>query len=734
MTATFQIFDPTFTRNSSLLGGYASDITINTPNEIQLMSGQRFFQGGPITHYGTITLLGSNLFSSFGASNPGLHGTVTEIDLIDLSGNLVCKWSGMTLDASFLTPFPSTDPSQEIISAGVMSGTTFPLSVIGGQGDADLYGNLGDDTINGAGNDHIDGISGINTIYGGTGHDVIVDFPFSFGNGSYVVGGYIDGGSGFSTLQLSQVNLIEIDDSSGKTIWTPGDPTIRAQAGAAVTVKVIVSQFPTFAGTVSVVDVNEINGIKFASAAPSISIGDAPPVIEGTTGPLLAAFPVTLSGASSTDTVTVHYATEDGSAIAGTDYTAESGTITLAPGQNIIYVPVTQETIAAEKTFNVVLSSPTDSNGSVPAITNLVGVGTIEPNSSLTIAGADKSESGTVSLGWRVVPPAPGNLVLKDVEITQPQKGVIHFSDTDPNARPFASIVGAPTITATDLQGNAVTLTSSQMAILQTAFTISPEAGNTNDGAIDWTFNFRGAPGDLDFLAGRTVIVQNTVKVEDQVGKSDTATVTNTLTVPPTGIDYRYHNQDGDPLGASQISKTFSFVGEYLGANSNNGYLSYAQAKEYIHAGLQIFSIYETAGSPNPSYYTLQQGLVDGAAAAKNAQRVHQTPGSPIYFAVDYDPGTNLNGVISYFEGVNQALNKNGPAVYSVGVYGAGITLATIKDAVDPKTGTHLASYGWLAESPGWTGSRTYSNWNLEQIFDPVINPKASGNALSLWR
>ncbi|MBV8567043.1 MAG: type I secretion C-terminal target domain-containing protein [Methylobacteriaceae bacterium] len=323
--ATFQIFDPSFTRDSNLLGGYASDISIYTSSEIQLMSGQRFFQGGPITHYGTITILGSNLFSSFGASNPGLHGIVNEIDIRDLSGNLACSWSGMTLDASFLTPFPQTDPSQEIISAGTMPDTTFPLTVIGGQGDADLYGNLGDDTINAAGNDHIDGVAGVNTIHGGAGHNVIVDYPLNYvSSGPDVIGGYIDGGSGFSTLQLNGVNILEIDDVGGRIIWKPGDPTIRAEVGAAVTVKAIESTFLTFSGTVSVVNINEINGIRFGSAlSGQVVLGSATEHITMAADTTVATF---------TDSDTTDVAGGFAATINWGDGTSASGTVTGSNG------------------------------------------------------------------------------------------------------------------------------------------------------------------------------------------------------------------------------------------------------------------------------------------------------------------------------------------------------------------------------------------------------------------
>ncbi|MBP0003767.1 MAG: hypothetical protein J7642_08605, partial [Cyanobacteria bacterium SBC] len=66
-------------------------------------------------------------------------------------------------------------------------------------------------------------------------------------------------------------------------------------------------------------------------AVPTLSIEDVE-VLEGDAGTTPAVFTVTLSQAS-TETVTVDYATADDTALAGEDYTAQSGTLTFAPGE-----------------------------------------------------------------------------------------------------------------------------------------------------------------------------------------------------------------------------------------------------------------------------------------------------------------------------------------------------------------------------------------------------------------
>ncbi|HUE70652.1 MAG TPA: S8 family serine peptidase, partial [Pirellulaceae bacterium] len=92
----------------------------------------------------------------------------------------------------------------------------------------------------------------------------------------------------------------------------------------------------------------------------------------------LAAFTVTLSSASSLP-VTVDYSTASGSALAGSDFTAASGTITFAPGQTtrtILVQALDDAVYEGNETFVVNLSNP--SSGAI--ITDTQGVATITDN------------------------------------------------------------------------------------------------------------------------------------------------------------------------------------------------------------------------------------------------------------------------------------------------------------------------------------------------------------------
>ena len=108
-------------------------------------------------------------------------------------------------------------------------------------------------------------------------------------------------------------------------------------------------------------DSQGLGTINDDDAAPSLSINDVS-LAEGNSGTSNANFTVSLSAASG-QTVTVNYATSDGSATAGSDYTATSGTLTFTPGQTTRPVAVTVQgdtTLEPNETFNVALSSPTN--------------------------------------------------------------------------------------------------------------------------------------------------------------------------------------------------------------------------------------------------------------------------------------------------------------------------------------------------------------------------------------
>ncbi len=143
---------------------------------------------------------------------------------------------------------------------------------------------------------------------------------------------------------------------------------------------------------------------------PSLSIGDAT-VTEGNSGTVTAQFTVSLSTGSS-QTVTVNYATANGTAQAGSDYVAASGSVTFSPGsvQRTINVTVNGDTVVEpNETFSVNLSAPTNAT-----LADGQGVGTITnddtaslPTLSINDVTVTEGNSGTVTAQFTVSLSAP---------------------------------------------------------------------------------------------------------------------------------------------------------------------------------------------------------------------------------------------------------------------------------------------------------------------------------------
>ncbi len=107
--------------------------------------------------------------------------------------------------------------------------------------------------------------------------------------------------------------------------------------------------------------------------APTVSIGDVT-VSEGATGTRTASFLLTISPMSSSP-VTVAYSTADGTAVAGSDYNAGAGTLTIPAGRTTWSVGVTVRGDRRRESDEVFLVNLSNANGATLA--DGQGAGTI---------------------------------------------------------------------------------------------------------------------------------------------------------------------------------------------------------------------------------------------------------------------------------------------------------------------------------------------------------------------
>ena len=180
-------------------------------------------------------------------------------------------------------------------------------------------------------------------------------------------------------------------------------------------------------------------------ATPVVSIGDAV-VNEGNSGTANATFTVTVSPTSS-GTVTVQYATVQGSAMRGVDYTTATGTLSFTAGEGpkSIVVPVIGDTLTEiDESFTMRLSAPVgaalgDSEGLATIVDN---DGTADRAGHLVNwtkpVNVDASQAGllvkTGATGWNAAAASGKALLAGDgwVEFTATETNTTRMAGSEP--------------------------------------------------------------------------------------------------------------------------------------------------------------------------------------------------------------------------------------------------------------------------------------------------------------
>ena len=164
---------------------------------------------------------------------------------------------------------------------------------------------------------------------------------------------------------------------------------------------------------------------------PAVRIDDVT-VVEGDSGTTQMVFTVSLAPASGRS-VSVDYATADGSAEAGDDYSAASGTLSFAPGetsQTLVIDALTDDYQEPEETFSVLLTAPVNA-----AVADGEGVGTIIDDDVPELV-ASKVDLLLVEFDGAVVGEAnPGDVLRYEITLENTGTGIateVVFEDAIP--------------------------------------------------------------------------------------------------------------------------------------------------------------------------------------------------------------------------------------------------------------------------------------------------------------
>ncbi len=285
---------------------------------------------------------------------------------------------------------------------------------------------------------------------------------------------------------------------------------------------------------------------------PSIAIGNAT-VTESNYGTVNAVFNVTLS-APSAQTVSVDYATSDGSATAPDDYLAANGTLTFAPGQTVrqIVVSVVGDTVTEiSETFSLNLTNPVNAT-----VSDAAGLGTITDNNnvSITIANVTVTEGnwGTVNAVFNVSLSAASESTITvdyataDSSATAPDdylatSGTLTFAPGEVSKQIIVLVVGDAAIETNEVYSvrlsNPVNATISGSGLGTGTITdndtvsitiASVTATEGNSGTQNFVFNVT-----LSAVSGSTVTVDYATANGSATAPSDYLSTSGTLTFAP---------------------------------------------------------------------------------------------------------------------------------------------------------------------------------------------------------
>jgi cyclophilin family peptidyl-prolyl cis-trans isomerase len=329
----------------------------------------------------TVTIDKSSIMETGSAT-----GTITLSQPAPTGGLVVYLSSSSTADA--------TVPASVTIAAG---STTATFTITGMQ-DGTVDGTQSV-TITATAPDYASGTAGLNVFDATKGITVTVDKTGFFENGSAIgtitLSQAAPAGGLVVTLRSSDITAVSIPT----TVTVPGgatsttfaiaglDNTVYTGDKTAVTITAIASDYVSGTSPSLTVYDDEQN------LAPTLSVADVSSTEDGGS----FTFTITLS-LPTTSAVTVQYATSDGTATAGSDYKAKSGTATIAAGQTSVKVTIPvygDRSAELNETFNVTLS-----NSSTNAIIgDGIAVGTIlNDDGAVEIPAADVTGGSKIGL------------------------------------------------------------------------------------------------------------------------------------------------------------------------------------------------------------------------------------------------------------------------------------------------------------------------------------------------
>ncbi|PRY20215.1 Calx-beta domain-containing protein, partial [Spirosoma oryzae] len=311
--------------------------------------------------------------------------------------------------------------------------------------------------------------------------------------------------SGDYTLSNNTITILNGQTSGSVTFTVVDDNAVEGTETATLTISNPSSGIAlgsTVAQTISITD-NDV--------APGLSINDVS-ANEGNSGTTTFTFTVSLATPAPAGGVSFNYATADGTAKAGTDYVATSGTGTIPEGSSTITISVLvngNTTFEADKTFYVNVSNVTGASVSKGQGTGTILNDDVQPLPDLTVALSGPASATTgQAYSYSLVVSNSGTANASNVSV----------AFTLPNGVTYASATGSGTFAVTQI-GATVSFTGGTLTQGSNATLI---VGVT-----------AGTAGTVSVSPGAAVADPNsTITESNENNNSSTQTVTTTVVAP----------------------------------------------------------------------------------------------------------------------------------------------------------------------------------------------------------
>ncbi len=444
--------------------------------------------------------------------------------------------------------------------------------------------------------------------------------------------------------------------------------------------------------SITLSNANNANLVSPGTATLTIIDDDAPDITFSPSGYTVAenvasgsaTVAVILSG-TSTQTIMVHYATSDGTALAGVDYTSTSGTLSFAAGDisKTFSVPIDNDGIAeGSETIDLQLSNPANANLGTPSAV------------ALTIYDDDAPNVAFSSTSYTVAEGSPTANIEAVLSGTSTQTIMVHYATSDGTAlagSDYTTTSGTLTFAAGDTSETFAipiiddsTLETDETVTLTLSNPANANLGTPNPATL--TITSDDVP-EVTFSSATYSIAENVA--------SGTASITVELSQEPLSpVTVNYTTSDGTALAGSDYTTTSGTLTFSAGDTS------------------ETFSVPITDDSIVEADETITIILSNAANADLG------TPGTAIITILDNDAPD-----VAFSSAIYNVAEGTPTATIETILSGTSAATITVNYATSDSTGVAGADYTTTSGTLTFTAGDTSETFTIPIIDDIIVEP-----------